>query len=190
MVELFLFSLIYSFRFKKFIFKKKFVSKDIYFIFLIHIWYVSFNKCENLKHTSETERVLYIYGKLYSWTFEDSSNVDISEQVYTDFLLLLLTQTTSAYAINCKEKVARYVCAMDVWIVVCFYYLHSWSASYVLVYVRKKMTWSSRPGASQGSEAFGDGSAVVSAVHALQFTRSLFLYPISLFNWSCQFISL
>ncbi|WZZ21481.1 hypothetical protein YC2023_122868 [Brassica napus] len=28
------------------------------------------------------------------------------------------------------------------------------------------MTWSSRPGASQGSEAFGDGSAVVSAVHA------------------------
>lgn len=46
--------------------------------------------------------------------FEDSNNVNISELVYTDLLLLILTQTTSAYAINCKEKVARYVCAMDV----------------------------------------------------------------------------
>ena len=43
--------------------------------------------------------------------FEDSNK---SELVYTDLLLLILTKTTSAYAINCKEKVARYVCAMDV----------------------------------------------------------------------------
>lgn len=111
---------------------------------------------------------------------QDCSNyTSLSELDYSDFFcykLESLTQTWECtYAINVKEK-GSWVCicgqTMDVWIGV---YMHVWDI-WLLMCVCVPfllhtffVCWSSRPGASQGSEAFGDGSAVVYNLQDLSF---------------------
>lgn len=124
----------------------------------------------NVKTAATSLHLLYIWTRLH-WHF--------------CYNLESLTQTWECkYARNVTTSGWVCICghAMDVWIGV---YMHVWDI-WLLMCVCVSflhtffVCWSSRPGASQGSEAFGDGSAVVYNLQDLFFYSDYFLGQISI----------